>query len=122
MAKEIVSENQNAFMLGRSIAKNTLLTDQLLHEFGRARSPKRCCLCVYLMKAFDALRWYAILNTFEAMGLSRKFRDIIKNCIQTPSFLVMVEGSPSRPFKSKEVLEKGTLSPPSSSFGYGCAK
>jgi len=40
MAEELVSDNQTVLMPGRCIADDTLLADELLHRFGRAKTSK----------------------------------------------------------------------------------
>lgn len=40
MAGELVSDNQTVLMPGRCIADDTLLADELLHRFGRAKTSK----------------------------------------------------------------------------------
>lgn len=65
---ELVSSNQTAFMPGRSITDNTLLVEEMLEDFGRARTPRRVCISVDIKKAFDSLNRDVILATLQAMG------------------------------------------------------
>jgi len=104
VAHLIVSPNQTAFMKGRVISDNILLADEMLHGFGRIRTPTICMLSLDLRKAFDAVRWDAILENLRAMGFSPHFIALIKNGIQTPTFSVLVEGTPTKTFKSQRVL------------------
>lgn len=48
-----------------TIADNTLLVEEMLHGFGRRRTPKRVRLSVDLRKTFDSLKWVAILKHLE---------------------------------------------------------
>lgn len=75
--------------------------------FGRKRTPRRVCLSVDLRKAFDSLKWDAILEALRAMGFSTDFRNLIRNYIVTASFSVIVEGSPSRPFDNSKGTQAG---------------
>lgn len=96
VAELIVSPDQTAFMKGRVISDNTLLADEMLHGFGRIRTPRICVLSVDLRKALDTVRWVAILENLRAMGFSPHFISLIKNGIQTPTFSVLVEGTPTK--------------------------
>jgi len=65
IADLIVSPNQTVFMKGKVISDNTLLVDEMLHGFGRIRTPRRCMLSVDLRKTFVTVRWDAILETLR---------------------------------------------------------
>lgn len=70
---ELVSPHQTAFIEGRHISDNTILADEMVHGYGRIRTPNRCCLNIDLKKTFDTTSWKAILATLEAMGFSQLF-------------------------------------------------
>lgn len=81
MASMLVSPNQTAFMIGRVISDNTLLVDEMLHE-------------VYV--------WCG--RTIRVMDFSQYFISLISNCIQSTCFSVLVEGTPTSPFKGQRGL------------------
>nr|GEW11949.1 hypothetical protein [Tanacetum cinerariifolium] len=51
--EKVVSINQSAFIPGRNIQDNILLTQELLKGYNRKNGPKRCALKIYLQKAYD---------------------------------------------------------------------
>ncbi|GJZ94055.1 putative RNA-directed DNA polymerase, eukaryota, reverse transcriptase zinc-binding domain protein, partial [Tanacetum coccineum] len=51
--KEVVSENHPAFIPGRRISDNILLTQELMHNYHRDRGPPRCAFKVDIQKAYD---------------------------------------------------------------------
>ncbi|GJW39768.1 hypothetical protein Tco_0065613 [Tanacetum coccineum] len=55
--KEIVSENQSAFIPGRRISDNILITQELMHNYHRNRGPPRCAFKVDIQKAYDTVDW-----------------------------------------------------------------
>lgn len=63
-----------------------------------------------LKKAFDSLKWDVILATLQGMGFF-SLRNLISNCIKSASFSVMIEGSPTRPFKNQRGLRQGAPIP-----------
>ncbi|GKB24097.1 putative RNA-directed DNA polymerase, eukaryota, reverse transcriptase zinc-binding domain protein, partial [Tanacetum coccineum] len=51
--KEVVSENQSAFVPGRRISDNILITQELMHNYHRNRGSPRCAFKVDIQKAYD---------------------------------------------------------------------
>lgn len=99
---ELISLNQTAFIQGRHISDNTRLAEEMVYGF----------ISIDLRKAFDTVRWEAIIATLEAFVFSPLFCRIIWNCISSASFSVLVEGSPTPPFKNCKGIRQGDpLSP-----------
>ncbi|GJS40889.1 hypothetical protein Tco_0565932 [Tanacetum coccineum] len=55
--KTLVSTNQSAFIRGRSISDNILLTRELMHNYHLDRGPPRCAFKVDIQKAYDTVDW-----------------------------------------------------------------
>ncbi|GKB31830.1 sodium/hydrogen exchanger 6 [Tanacetum coccineum] len=53
--KEVVSENQYAFVPGRHILDNILITQELMHNYHQNRGPPRCAFKVDIQKAYDTV-------------------------------------------------------------------
>lgn len=53
----IISPNQAAFVHGRNILDNILLSHELIRNFHRSSISSRCALKMDLRKAFDSVRW-----------------------------------------------------------------
>ncbi|GJU94038.1 sugar transport protein 13 [Tanacetum coccineum] len=53
--KHIVSPNQSAFVPGRSITDNILLTQELMHNYHLDRGSPRCAFKVDIQKAYDTV-------------------------------------------------------------------
>ncbi|GKA61097.1 putative RNA-directed DNA polymerase, eukaryota, reverse transcriptase zinc-binding domain protein, partial [Tanacetum coccineum] len=53
--KALVSPNQSAFVPGRSIADNVLLTQELMHNYHLDRGLPRCAFKVDIQKAYDTV-------------------------------------------------------------------
>ena len=51
----IISCNQSAFIAGRSITDNVLMTQELVRGYGRNTLSPRCAIKVDLQKAFDSI-------------------------------------------------------------------
>ncbi|GJW11161.1 probable kinetochore protein NUF2 [Tanacetum coccineum] len=55
--KVIVSSNQSAFVPGRNISDNILLTQELMHNYHLNRGTPRCAFKVDIQKAYDTVDW-----------------------------------------------------------------
>nr|GEW99676.1 hypothetical protein [Tanacetum cinerariifolium] len=55
--KEVVSDNQSAFILGRRISDNILITQELMHNYHRKIGPPRCAFKIDIQKAYDTVDW-----------------------------------------------------------------
>ncbi|GKA03825.1 putative RNA-directed DNA polymerase, partial [Tanacetum coccineum] len=55
--KEVVSANQSAFVPGRRISDNILITQDLMRSYHRNRGPPRCAFKVDIQKAYDTVDW-----------------------------------------------------------------
>ncbi|GKB35806.1 protein LAZ1 [Tanacetum coccineum] len=55
--KEVVSENQSAFVLGRCISDNILITQELVHNYHLDRGPPRYAFKVDIQKAYNTVDW-----------------------------------------------------------------
>ena len=110
---EIISPSQSAFVHGRSIADNVLITQDLMVNYHRDNGPPRCALKVDIRKAYDTISWSCILAILSCMGTPSYLLRCIKACITTPSFSVFVNGELAGFFASKRGLRQGD---PLSSF------
>ena len=110
---DIISPAQAAFVQGRSIADNILLTQELMKNYHLDSGPPRCALKIDLKKAYDSIRWGCILDILSAMGTPATLLRCIKACITTPKFSICVNGELAGFFASKRGVRQGD---PLSSF------
>nr|GEZ23686.1 hypothetical protein [Tanacetum cinerariifolium] len=54
---EVVSENQSAFIPGRRILDNILITQELMHNYHHNTGSPRCAFKVDIQKAYDTVDW-----------------------------------------------------------------
>ena len=81
----------------------------MVRGFQVKRSPKRACLKLDLQKAFDSVNRSFVLHVMRCIGFPEQW---IKECIFTPSFSVLINGSPNGMIKSNRGLRQGDpLSP-----------
>ncbi|KAJ0833348.1 putative RNA-directed DNA polymerase [Helianthus annuus] len=109
---KIVSINQSAFVPGRKISDNILLTQELMHNYHRHFGPPRCAFKVDIQKAYDTVDWGFLKNVLVGFG----FNDIMVNwimlCVSTASYSICVNGNIHGYFQGKRGLRQGgPLSP-----------
>ncbi|XP_038993013.1 uncharacterized protein LOC120116661 [Hibiscus syriacus] len=109
---DLVTLNQNAFIKGKSIIDNTLLSQELVRGYGRKSISPRCSLKVDLHKAFDTLNWGFISSVLKAIGLPQTFITWIELCFSTASYSVSFNETLVGFFKGAKRIRQGDpLSP-----------
>ena len=88
----LVSENQSAFIPGRAISDNVLITHEVLHYLKISGSIKNCSMAVKtdISKAYDRLEWSFIRAVLEKMGFSDTWIGWILQCVSTVSYTFLL--------------------------------
>ncbi|GJT69053.1 sugar transport protein 13 [Tanacetum coccineum] len=110
--KDLVSPNQSAFVPGRSIADNVLLTHELMHNYHLDRGLPRCAFKVDIQKAYDTVNWDFLRKVLIGFGFHSRMIGWIMECVTATSFSISINGSLHGLFKGKHGLWQGDpLSP-----------
>ncbi|CAA7058134.1 unnamed protein product [Microthlaspi erraticum] len=91
----IISENQTAFVPGRAISDNGLITHEILHYLKGSGATKYCSMAVKIdmSKAYDRLEWSFIWAVLDRMGFHPKWTNWIFQCISTVSYSFLINGA-----------------------------
>lgn len=103
----IICQNQSAFIPGRSIIDNILITQELLKGYGSKNGKERCALKIDIMKAYDSVSWSFLEEVLVGFGFPRRFINWIMICIRNASFSICVNGESHGYFKSGRGLRQG---------------
>ncbi|XP_021996282.1 uncharacterized protein LOC110893484 [Helianthus annuus] len=103
---QIVSINQSAFVPGRKISDNILLTQELMHNYHRNNGPPRCAFKVDIQKAYDTVDWSFLMRVLMGFGFHSKMVEWIMTCVSTPTYSVCVNGDVHGYFKGKRGLRQ----------------
>ncbi|GJY46647.1 hypothetical protein Tco_0435710 [Tanacetum coccineum] len=90
---KVVSENQFAFVPGRRISDNILLTRDLMHNYHHDKGPPRCAFKVDIQKAYDMVDWHFLGFILKRFGFHRSLIKWIMACVTSPSFSININGN-----------------------------
>lgn len=107
---KIIPFTQFAFIQGRFIQDNTLLTQELLSKLHKAKASNALmALKIDLSKAYDHINRYCIIEVMRKIGSSHKCCDLILACLFNISISIIINGRACRKFYlvagfAKEIL------------------
>ena len=103
----VVSENQSAFVKGRVIFDNIILSHELVKSYSRKGISPKCMVKIDLQKAYDSVEWPFIKHLMLELGFPYKFVNWVMACLTTASYTFNVNGDLTRPFVAKKGLKQG---------------
>jgi hypothetical protein len=102
----IVYENQYAFVKGRVIFDNIMLSHELVKRYGRKGISPRFMLKINLQKAYDYIEWPFFKYLLLGLSFPYKFVNWVMACITTTSYTFNVNGDLTSPFPAKKGLRQ----------------
>ncbi|XP_021975392.1 uncharacterized protein LOC110870522 [Helianthus annuus] len=103
----LVSINQSAFVPGRKISDNILLTQELMHNYHLNRGPARCAFKIDIQKAYDTVSWSFLESVLHGFGLHRKMIAWIMACVTSVTYSISLNGNLHGYFKGRRGLRQG---------------
>ena len=94
----LVSQNQSAFVGGRMIQDNIIITHEIVHCLKKRKEPSKDGFIAKLdmNKAYDRLEWKFLEKCLLAFGFCDAWVQMIMRCVTGVSYKYKVNGIPSR--------------------------
>uniref|UniRef100_A0A803PV21 Reverse transcriptase n=1 Tax=Cannabis sativa TaxID=3483 RepID=A0A803PV21_CANSA len=86
----VISENQSAFLEGRLISDNIMISFEIMHYLKRKRMGKEgyMALKLDLSKAYDRVEWAFLEQMMLHMGFNQKIVSLIMHCVSTVKYSI----------------------------------
>ncbi|XP_019097316.1 PREDICTED: uncharacterized protein LOC109131143 [Camelina sativa] len=110
----LVSENQSAFIPGRAISDNVLITHEMLHFLKTSGAEVHCAMAVKsdMSKAYDRVEWCFVQKVLKRLGFHPLWIKWVMQCITTVSYSFLVNDTPRGKVKPLRGIRQGDpLSP-----------
>ncbi|KAH9648318.1 reverse transcriptase domain-containing protein [Citrus sinensis] len=87
----IISENQSAFVPGRAITDNILISAEIMHYLKRKRQGKTwiTTLKIDMSKAYDRIEWGFLKAMMLKLGFAKIWVELILLCVSTVTYKVL---------------------------------
>ncbi|GJT01793.1 RNA-directed DNA polymerase, eukaryota, reverse transcriptase zinc-binding domain protein [Tanacetum coccineum] len=103
----LVGENQSAFIEGRQITDNILLSQELFKGYNRKQNIKKVSFKIDIQKAYDTISWEFLRETLEMFGFHKTMVSWIMTCVTSTKFSINVNGERVGYFKGGRGLRQG---------------
>ncbi|GLT28935.1 hypothetical protein SLA2020_038370 [Shorea laevis] len=103
---KVISGTQSAFLGGRQITDGILILNEVVEEI-KKKKVSSFIFKADFEKAYDCVNWSFLDEMMWRLGFGEKWREWIKECLQTASVSVLVNGSPTEEFKMERGIRQG---------------
>ncbi|XP_028555291.1 uncharacterized protein LOC114580808 [Dendrobium catenatum] len=105
---KLISEEQAAFIKGRSISDHVLVAQEVFHKFKYSKSSKG--LATYkidMEQAYDSMSWNTLEGVLKYFDFPPLFSKLILECVLEPMFSVIINGNLSDWIIAKSGFRQG---------------
>ncbi|GKV36766.1 hypothetical protein SLEP1_g44860 [Rubroshorea leprosula] len=102
----VTGEQQSAFIKGRLLMDGVIIANETIEEVKRKKSSAFIFKADF-EKAYDNVSWEFLDYMMERMDFGSRWRGWIRECLQTNSVSVLLNGSPTKEFVMTRGLRQG---------------
>lgn len=104
----IVHPSQAAFVPHRAISDNIIINYEIMFYMKNKKGSKGVmAIKVDLAKAYDRIEWKVLYHILYLLGFNDKFIELIAECVSTPHFSLLLNGSPYGYFSPRRGIRQG---------------
>lgn len=104
----IVHPSQAAFVPKHSIIDNIIINHEVMCYLRNRKSCKGfMAIKVDLAKAYDRVEWHILFHMLYLLGFHDHFIDLVAECISSPHYSLLLNGSPYGFFTPKRGIRQG---------------
>ncbi|XP_057248933.1 uncharacterized protein LOC104886993 [Beta vulgaris subsp. vulgaris] len=109
LLQDLISEYQSAFIPGRHMDDNILISHELTHVINKHRrgNVHLSGLKLDMNKAYDRVNWVFLLSVLRAYGFPEHWLRLIQQCISIVTYRILVNGQVSEAFTPHYGLRQG---------------
>lgn len=109
----IIAPTQSTFIPSRHITDNTIIDHELMFYMNSTKAKHGyMALKIDMAKAYDHVEWSLLKCLLLAHGFAPHLTDLILNCVSTPSYSLLLNGSAHGHFTASRGIRQGDpLSP-----------
>ncbi|XP_028550871.1 uncharacterized protein LOC114579679 [Dendrobium catenatum] len=110
---KLVSEEQAAFIKGRSSSEHILLAQEVCNKFRFSKAKKGLmAIKIDMEQAYDSMSWSTLTQVLMNLGFPDKFANFLIQCVSNTKFSIIVNGNYSEWIEAKRGFRQGCpLSP-----------
>lgn len=92
----VISPYQSAFVPGRAISDNVLITHEIMHYLRKSEAKKHVSMAVKtdMSKAYDRIEWSFLEKVLQRMGFHETLKGWIMECVSSVSYSYLINGGP----------------------------
>ncbi|XP_016200333.1 uncharacterized protein LOC107641352 [Arachis ipaensis] len=102
----LVGETQSTFVKGQKIHDGALIACETVHWL-KTRKKKVAIIKLDFQKTYDLVKWSFVDIVLQKMGFGWRWRELVKECVSSASMSILINDSPSKPFKMERGLRQG---------------
>ncbi|KAH9704682.1 reverse transcriptase domain-containing protein [Citrus sinensis] len=105
----VISKSQSAFVPGRAITNNILISTEIMHYLKRKKQGRDgvAALKIDMSKAYDRIEWPFLKSIMLKLGFAADFVNLIILCVTTVTYKIVREGMEIGPIVPNRGLRQG---------------